>query len=31
MATDKQKEIKKELAIALDEIGDIKPWFEKKV
>lgn len=30
MATDKEKELKKELQIALKEIGKIKPWFDKE-
>src|SRR5262249_37913004 len=30
MASSKEKEIKKELQIALSEIGPIKPWFDKK-
>lgn len=29
MASIKEKELKKELEIALDEIGEIKPWFDK--
>lgn len=31
MATGKKEELKDELTIALDEIGLIKPWFEKNV
>lgn len=31
MATIKKEDLNKELKIALDEIGSIKPWFEKEV
>lgn len=31
MATLKEKKIKKELNLALKEIGPIKPWFDKEV
>lgn len=31
MATSKEKEIKIELQIALKEIGEIVPWFDKQV
>ena len=30
MATSKEKELIKELEIALSEIGTIKPWFDKQ-
>lgn len=30
MATKKNEEISKELKIALNEIGEISPWFDKK-
>src|SRR5437588_456984 len=30
MATHKEKELKQELKIALDEVGTIKPWFDKE-
>lgn len=29
MATHEEKEIKEHLKLALDEVGDIKPWFDK--
>lgn len=31
MATIKEKELKKELSLALAEVGSIKPWFDKEV
>jgi hypothetical protein len=31
MAASKKEELKNELSVALDEIGDIKPWFDKEV
>jgi hypothetical protein len=31
MATIKEKELKKELELALSEVGPIKPWFDKEV
>lgn len=30
MASKEEKEIKSHLTIALEEIGDIKPWFSKE-
>lgn len=31
MAADKKKEVKDHLQIALKEVGEIKPWFDKEV